>query len=117
MNVTGLVDAGGRRIAKAQIEREPERSPNGGNATNNVRAVDGATVPCIGGGVSSFNPNTSDSATIVGRNGDGFIKKPVEVLDADSFVISPGSDMNFYAKHFANCNEQSFESASIVDND
>jgi hypothetical protein len=61
----------------------------------------------------SFNED-SVVATIVGSNAQGFVKKAMEMFDANSFIVAPSSDMNINVEDGADFLEETFEGAAVI---
>jgi hypothetical protein len=59
----------------------------------------------------------SVGATIVGRDGNSFIQEPVEVFDANCFVVATGCDVNVDIQDRADGLKEPFESTAVVDNE
>jgi hypothetical protein len=115
MNVRSLIGSRGWSRGKAQIERKSKRSANGGDAADDIGAINGAAVPSIGGSVGSFDKN-GVGATVIGSNSDGFVEESVEAFDANGFVITTSGNMNIDAENVANGDEKAFKIAAIIDN-
>jgi hypothetical protein len=88
---------------------------NGRDAVDDVSAVNRAAVPGKGGGVSCFDKD-GIGATVIGSNGDSFIQKPMELFDADSFMVAFGDDVEGDVKEKTDSLKKTFECAAVVDN-
>ena len=93
MDVGGLLHGRRRGWGKTEVERKTEGTTNSGDTVNDVGTVDGAAVPGIGSGVSSFDKDCI-GATIIGGDCHSFVEEAVEVLHANSFVVSACSNVN-----------------------
>lgn len=111
----GSVDGGGYR-GKADIERELELASNGGDAANNIRAVDGAAIPSIRGAVGGLHENFV-GATVVSGDGCNFVEEAKEAFDTDGFVVAAGSGMEGQLEDFAKAVEMGLEDTVGVDDD
>ena len=93
MDVGGLVLCRRGCRAEAKVKGKSEGAADSGHATDNIGAVDWTTVPGICGGMGGFHEDFVSTA-VVGSDGDSLVEKAVEFFDANSFVVTSGSDMN-----------------------
>jgi hypothetical protein len=78
-----------------------------------VDDVGAAAVPSMSGSMRTFNKD-SVGAAIVGRDAHGFVKKAMEMFDANSFVVALSSNMNVNVEDGADFLEETFEGADII---
>ena len=105
----------GRKLQR-YVNGEKERATDGGDAADNVGAVDGSAVPCITGSVGSRDPNKRVVA-IVSGNGDGFVEEPEVTFDTDGFVIAFRGGVESNLQDIAHGFEDGEKVASRVDDD
>ena len=110
----GMVGTKFGRKAQRDIDRENERATDGGNATDDVSAMDGSAVPCIASSMGSGDPNKRVGA-IVGGNGDGLVEEPEVSFDADGFVITFGCRVESNLQDVAHGLEGGEKVAACVD--
>ena len=69
------------------VQRKAKGATNGGNAANNLGAVDMTSVPGVGGDVGGFN---RDSGSAAGSECDchGFVEVGEKSFDENSFMIA-----------------------------
>jgi hypothetical protein len=63
--------------------------------------------------VRGFDKNRVGAA-IIGSNSNSFIEESVEMFNSDSFVVAASSDMKVNGKSSANSLEESFKSATVI---
>jgi hypothetical protein len=101
---------------EGEVEGKLEFTAHGGNAADDVGAVDGTAVPSVSGNHGGFDPDEM-RATIRAGNGDGFVKVTKETLNTDGFVITTRGGMETNTEEFASSGENTAESAAGVDDD
>ena len=111
----GMVGTKFGRKAQRDIDRENERATDGGNATDDVSAMDGSAVPCIPSSMGSGDPNKR-VGSIVGGNGDGLVEEPEVTFNADGFVITFGCRVESNLQDVAHGLEGGEKVAACVDN-
>jgi hypothetical protein len=116
MNIRSLLLSRSRGRSQAQVEGKSERATDSWNTPNNISAVDRAAVPGVSSGMSGFDED-GVGAAIIGGDGNGFVKEPMKVFDADGFVVAASSDMEIDSKDGADFFEKAFEGAAVVDDD
>jgi hypothetical protein len=115
----GIGDRAWRGLASSvdgKVEGKLEFTTHGGDAANDVSAVDRTAIPSVSGNHRGFDPDQGRT-TIRAGNSDGFIKIAEEALNTDGFVIAARSSMEANTKEFASGSENAAESAASVDDD
>jgi hypothetical protein len=94
-----------------------ERSTDSRDTADNISIINGAAVPSVivSSSVRGFDKNRV-SAAIVGSDSNSFIEESVEVFNSDSFVIAASSDMKVNGKSSPDSLEESFKSATVINN-
>jgi hypothetical protein len=116
MDIGSLIFSRCWRLRDADIEREAERSTNGRNASDDVGAIDGTAVPGICSSMAGFNEDRI-GATVIGCDGDGFVKVSMEFFNANSHMITASGDVKSDIQKLAHILKKAFEIAAIVDDD
>jgi hypothetical protein len=125
--VFDVVENGGAGIKKrcrssgassidSEIERKLEFTAHGGNAANDIGAINGTAIPGVSRDHGSFDPNQR-GATVRAGDSDGLVQIAEEAFDADSFMIAPGSGMEADAEELTGRSEDAAKSTTSVDND
>jgi hypothetical protein len=125
--VLDIVENGGARIGErsgrslpssvdGEVKGKLEFTAHGGNAANDVSAVDRTAIPSVSGNHGGFDPDEVRAAIRAG-NSDGFIEITEEALNTDGFVITTRGGMETNAKEFASGSEDAAKSAASVDDD
>ena len=113
MDIRSLVRSRGRGGTQTQIERKSEWSTDCRDAADNISTINGAAVPSVSCSVRGFDKNRVGAA-IIGSNSNSFIEESVEMFNSDSFVVAASSDMKVNGKSSANSLEESFKSATVI---
>ena len=71
----GIVGEKGWCGGEVAVKGEAKGAACGGDAADNVGAVDGGGVPSVGGYVDDFNADFGVAAALVGGNGEGFVEE------------------------------------------
>ena len=125
--VFDVVENGGAGIKKrcrssgassidSEIERKLEFTAHGGDAANDIGAINGTAIPGVSRDHGSFDPNQR-GATVRAGDSDGLVQIAEEAFDADSFMIAPGSGMEADAEELTGRSEDAAKSTTSVDND
>jgi hypothetical protein len=99
---------------KSKVERKLEFATHGGDATDNVSAIDGAAIPCVGGDHGGFDPDKVGAAVGAG-DGDGFVKVAEEPFDTDSFVVATRGGMETDTKELTSSDEHATKGTTSID--
>jgi hypothetical protein len=100
----------------SEIERKLEFTAHGGNAANDIGAINGTAIPGVSRDHGSFDPNQRGAPVRAGDS-DGLVQIAEEAFDADSFMIAPGSGMEADAEELTGRSEDAAKSTTSVDND
>ena len=89
----GIGERSGRGLASSvdgEVKGKLEFTAHGGDAANDVSAVDRTAIPSVSGNHGSFDPDEVRAAIRAG-NSDGVVKVAEAMLDTDALVIPTGS--------------------------
>lgn len=111
----GAVDKGWGLSGEREVKRELEFTANGGDAADNVSAVDWAGVPGISGAVDGFDEDLV-SASIVACDSDAAVKHTEKTFDTHGFVVTTSSSVEFQFELCTHGFEEAAKSAAGVDN-
>jgi len=114
--IGGWTDRGVALSVDGEIEWKFKFTAHGGNASDNVGAIDGATVPGVGGEHGGLLPDEM-CAAIRASYGHGFVEVSEEAFNADSFMVTTGSGVEADAEEGAGVGEDATEGAAGVDYD
>jgi hypothetical protein len=104
----------GASSVESKVKRKLEFATHGGNTTDDVSAINGAAIPCVGGDHGGFDPDKMGAAVGTG-DGDGFVKVAEEPFDADSFVVATRGGVETNAKEFTSGGEYATKGTTSVD--
>jgi hypothetical protein len=99
---------------ESEIEWKLEFATDGGDAADDVSAVDRAGVPGIGGAVDGFDKDVVGAAIVAG-NGDAAVENTKEALNAHGFVVAASSRMEFQFEQRTHGFEEAAKSTAGVD--
>jgi hypothetical protein len=100
---------------ESKVERKLEFATHGGDATDDVSAINGAAIPCVGGDHGGFDPDKVGAAVGAG-DGDGFVKVAEEPFDTDSFVVATRGGMETNTKELTSGDEHATKGTTSIDN-
>ena len=117
MEVREVAEDGFGRVREGNIEGELENSTDGGNAADDVCAINGTGVPSISGGLGDGGKHVSGwGRAVFAGDGNGFIEGAEEAFDREPLVIAFRERVKTKAKGFAHFLEAAAEFAIGVAN-
>ena len=83
-----VIRDGGWNGGEVAVDGEAEGAADGGNTANDVGAIDGGSIPSMRCDVSGFGADFGVAASLIGGNGDCFVKEAEEAFDRDRLVVA-----------------------------
>ena len=100
---------------KSKVEWELEFATDGGDAANDVGAVDRTGIPGVSGAMDCFHKDLVGTS-IIASDSDTTVENAEEALNTHSFVVAASSRMEFQFEQFAHGFEKAAKSTTGVDN-
>ena len=98
-----------------QVKGERKDATNSSDGARDFSAVNGASVPGVGGGMGDTFKHEFGRDTTIGRgDGDGFVEDLKEAFDSQSFVVATGDAVMTNFEDLGHGNEITFELAVVV---
>ena len=118
MEVLEVTKDGFGRVGERDIERELEGAADSCDAADDIGAIDGTSVPGVGGGLGDGGKHVSGrGCAVLAGNGNSFIEGAEEAFDGESFVIAFCERVEAEAEGFTHCLKVTAEFAIGVADD
>ena len=106
-----------REVGEVAVEREAKGAANGGDATNNIRVVDGGCIPGVASAMGGFGGDLGVARPLVDSDAKCFVEEAEESFDRDGLVVAFEGGFAGKAECFAHVDEVFLERGPSIGSD